>query len=304
MDHPTERKTHGHPMPRTGGIALWLAITLGQGLGWLNVPITSSEWVCLHGLALLGALDDRFSLRPFTKALVGFVVAVALAIPVAQAFAVDRPEVVLMSMHIATNPPWVVISLLVLWFWALPQSFNLIDGMNGLAIGLALITLFALQVGLGTGHGTFLLGVLIATFFLNWPRPKHFLGDCGSYFLGGFLGLLALKTKAFIYPSHALWVFAYPILDTALVILTRTILRRPIGLGDRNHYHHHWSRLLGKRAGWTVPILWLQGAALATRPLYLPGSALLAWGTLGLMLGQGAFFLYMAWRQSDSMGHG
>ena len=295
MDVPGPRKEHGRAVPRTGGIALWATMCLGQIFGWLKLPINPPEWICLHGLALMGLLDDHKSLSPRVKALVGLGLAFTLAIPMAQAYAADRTAVVLMGFYLPTAFPFLyTLPLLVLWFWALPQSYNLIDGMDGLATGLAMIVLLSLQMGMRTGHGVFLLGVLLATFALNWPRARHFLGDSGAYFLGGLLGLLALKTKALIYPSHALWIFAYPILDTALVVATRVANRKPLGMGDRNHFHHHWGRLLGTHSAWAVPILWLQGCALATRPLHFRGSEYIAWTALVLVLGQGLFFFFLA----------
>lgn len=290
MDVPEGRKTHGHPVPRTGGAALWGGVLVGQAMGWLGLPITTTEWICLHGLALLGFLDDRFSLRPAAKAFVGLAIAIALAVSAAHLFVAEHPSVVLMSIPIPTDPPWIVIGLLVLWFWALPQSFNLIDGMDGLVLGFSLCILLSLRIGLRSGSGTFLLGALLAVFVLNWPNARHFLGDCGAYFIGGLLGLVALKTKAFAYPSHALWIFAYPILDTTLVVLTRLFLRRPLGQGDRNHFHHHWAELLGRRGRWAVPILWTLGAAMAMRPQHFPGSGIIAWLAFWFMIISGTIF--------------
>lgn len=294
MDLPGPRKEHGKPTPRTGGIALWASVALGSAFGWLQLPIGGAEWGCLHGLALLGLVDDRFSLGARTKSMVGLALAFAMAIPLCQAYALDRPEIVLLGLHLPTRPMVFTLPLAALWFWALPQSFNLIDGLDGLVCGLSIIILLAFQMGLRTGHGTYLLGAVVATFLLNWPRARHFLGDTGAYFLGGLLAILAFKTKAWVYPSHALWIFAYPILDTTLVVLIRLLLRKPLGHGDRNHYHHHLSRLLGRRSRWAVPILWAMGAALAARPLYLAWSGPLAWSALWVMIGAGAWFCWRA----------
>jgi len=290
MDHPDSRKQHSHPIPRSGGLALWATLCLGQLAGLLNLPITPQEWLCLHGLALLGALDDRFSLSSRIKAMVGLGLALTLAIPVAHAFAVDRPLAVLMGIPIPTSPPFLIITLLTLWFWAVPQTFNLIDGMDGLAIGTSIIVLLALQLDFKSGQGVFLFGAVGGIFLLNWPKAFHFLGDCGAYLLGGLLALVALKTKAFIHPSHALWIFAYPILDTLQVIIIRLATHRPLGMGDRNHLHHHWARLLGRYSRWAVPILWVQMIALATRPLHFLGSGWIAGCSLILVLGQIFFF--------------
>lgn len=295
MDLPDERKHHGRPIPRTGGMALWAAVLLGQALGWIRLPISGSEWICLHALALMGALDDRHSLSPKVKALAGLGIAITLAIPVSYAFALDRPVAMLMRIAVPTNPPYLTLPLLVLWFWAVPQSFNLIDGLDGLATGLALLIAAFLLGGRGFTGAPFLMGALLAIFLLNWPRAFHFLGDCGAYFLGGLLGLLALRTRAFEFPSLALWVFAYPILDMALVIAIRFLRGHPIGGGDRNHLHHQWALILGDR--WTVPLLWLQAAALAVGPTGFPGSSWICWPALGLMVVQCAYFVRRSLRE-------
>lgn len=289
MDLPDGRKQHGRPTPRTGGVALWAAVVLGQAVGWLRLPVSGSEWICLHGLALMGALDDRHSLSARVKALVGLGLAFTLAIPVAQSFAMDRPVAMLMRIAIPTDPPLLTLPLLVLWFWALPQAFNLIDGLDGLATGLALLIATFLMGGRNFAGTPFLMGALAAIFLLNWPRAQHFLGDCGAYFLGGLLGLLALRTRAFEYPSLALWVFAYPILDMALVITIRFLRGHPLGGGDRSHLHHQLVAILGVR--WTVPLLWLQATALAVGPTGFPGSYWICWPALGLMVAQCAYFV-------------
>lgn len=292
IDSPGPRKLHLKPTPRTGGITLWFSLSLAQVLGWLHLPITTGEWLCLHGLALLGALDDRFSLSASVKAWTGLGLAITLAIPVAQAFALDRPVALLMKIPIPTDPPWFTLPLLVLWFWALPQAMNLIDGMNGLATGLALLAAAFMLVGGRFSGAPFLLGALLAVFVLNWPKAFHFLGDCGAYFLGGLLGLLALRTRAFVNPSLALWIFAYPIFDMTLVIIIRLFQGHPLGKGDRNHLHHQWSQVLGPRAGWAAPLLWLQAAALGVGPTGFPGSAYICWPALGIMVAQCGFFAY------------
>lgn len=294
MDLPNGRKHHELPTPRTGGVALWATVSLGQALGWIQLPISGREWICLHGLAVMGALDDRHSLSPRVKALAGLGIAFTLAIPVSYAFALDRPVAMLMRMALPTNPPYLTLPLLTLWFWALPQAFNLIDGMDGLATGLALLIAGFLLGGRGIPGTPFLMGALLAIFLLNWPKARHFLGDCGAYFLGGLLGLLALRTRAFEFPSLALWVFAYPILDMALVITIRFLRGHPLGGGDRSHLHHQWALILGER--WAVPLLWIQAAALAVGPTGFPGSSWVCWSALGLMVIQCAYFVRQSLR--------
>ena len=292
MDTPSGRKHHAEPTPRTAGLALWTA-TLGlQALGFLHLPIQRREWLLLSGFALLGLADDLWDLRARWKALAGLALGVGLGLSQALFLRSHLDQVTLLGLPLSTSL-WVTLPLLTLWFWSVPQAINLVDGANGLALGTALV-IFAGMVPFwpGSGSSMALGGILVGLLLMNWPRARHFLGDCGSLYLGALLALMVMRTVALPYPTLALWLFAYPILDTTLVVTTRWRLGRPLGEADRNHFHHHWGELLPKGFdGWVAPLLWAQAALIGFR-VYLSGPwSRAAWVGLALMLGQFGFFL-------------
>jgi UDP-GlcNAc:undecaprenyl-phosphate GlcNAc-1-phosphate transferase len=167
----------------------------------------------------------------------------------------------------------VTVPLLALWFWAIPQAFNLIDGVNGLSIGFSLLVLTVLAAVLGQAPaGGYLSGGLLALLVLNYPRARHFLGDCGSLMLGTLFAVLAAKAFAVQDANLLLWVFAYPAVDVSLVVAVRTWKRVPLGSADRSHLHHYLVDRLGKQKSWQVPLLLLGLALLPmTRALSFPG---------------------------------
>lgn len=302
LDHPTIRKTHLKATPITGGMALWIGCNALLAAGLIKLPLSWAEWVLINGFALLGALDDRLDLSAKMKARTTFLLALGLALSHALQLQQGMAVTVFLGIPIPTNPMY-TIPLLVLWFWAIPQTLNLIDGSNGLAIGTSLVILFRLMpFWPDSASSATLAGGLLALFVLNWPRSHHFLGDCGALFLGALLAVLTFKTVALPYPTLALWLFAYPILDTCLVVATRWRLGRPVIWADRNHLHHHWADLLGPRLGWLVPvILWSQAALLGFRAIRRPPWDRIAWIGLTFLLIQIFLFHLKAVRNRQTM---
>lgn len=235
MDHPDARKRHPEPTALTGGLALWAMVALGQLLGWLPLPLDRQDWLVVHGMALMGALDDRFGLRARWKALAGLLAALFLGLHAARDLLAHGGSVHVAYLDLPNRLAFTA-PLAVAWFWGIPQAFNLIDGLNGLALGLTALMLSLLGFGAGT-EGAFLFGAVLATLVLNYPRARHFLGDCGAFLLGTLLAVLALKRGLPAHPNLALWIFAYPILDVTLVVAIRLTLRRSLAEADHHHLH-------------------------------------------------------------------
>jgi UDP-GlcNAc:undecaprenyl-phosphate GlcNAc-1-phosphate transferase len=169
--------------------------------------------------------------------------------------------------------PVVTVPLLALWFWSVPQAFNLIDGINGLSMGfsLLLLSVFAGVLGYAPAGG-YLFGGLFAVLLLNYPRARHFLGDCGSLMLGTLFAVLSAKAFAVYDANLMLWMLAYPAIDVALVMAVRTWKGVPLGSADRSHLHHYLVDKLGMRRAWLVPLILLGFALLPmTRVLSFPG---------------------------------
>lgn len=263
MDLPSQRKRHGHPVPRVGGLALLTVLLIASALGWLKLNITLLEWCVVLSLGVIGLLDDRFNLRARWKALVGFALAVPLALVHTLDILHNGRELTLFGLNVPEHGA-IYFPLLLMWYWAIPQAFNLIDGLNGLSLGFSCLLLRALSVGpwsmLGSGV-TPLWGALVALLLLNYPRARHFMGDTGSLSLGGLFSILVLERALPYHRGLAFWLMAYPILDVTMVVLIRAYTRCPLSQADRNHMHH-WLQDLFKGRNWLVTLVLLALAGL------------------------------------------
>lgn len=258
LDEPGERRIHLAPTPRAGGIGVFLA-TLGvvsiatalfiedaSALRWIRGYATGATVILLVGVA-----DDRNGLRPIFK-LGGQLVACAAfhfitGLGVTNLFGVDLPI------------PLVVFATLF-WCAAIINGFNLIDGMDGLCAGLAIISgigVAALAAIRGDVTATLVMCALIGACagFLryNFHPARIFLGDAGSMFIGYTLAVIALGSVgkstvavAILVPCLAAGV---PLLDTLLAIWRRSVRRAIAGIDgdavrpsiatpDKDHLHH------------------------------------------------------------------
>jgi len=279
MDHPGERKIHRDPVPVAGGIAVFLGFHVACAVVFL-VPWKpfagqlSIEWwfrfIPLSiGVVTLGLLDDRLNLRPWIK-LAGqvFLAAAAYALGIR-----------LQNILGVVLPGWVDALATVVWFVALMNAFNLIDGVDGLATGIALIA--ATGIGLSLvfrgAPGDVLLfigfaGACLGFLRYNFYPASVFLGDTGSLFLGFTLAALAISTHSkasfMVGVGVPMLAVGVPLFDTLLAVWRRSmrhVLHHEAGEGgvlgidhgDEDHLHH---RLLRKGHG-QGQVAWLLYAA-------------------------------------------
>jgi UDP-GlcNAc:undecaprenyl-phosphate GlcNAc-1-phosphate transferase len=185
------------------------------------------------------------------------------------------------------HSPLLSLVLTALWIIAVTNSLNLIDGLDGLAAGIAFfVTVCVFVVSLIQGNyfvctlAITLAGALLGFLRFNFAPATIFLGDTGSLFLGFFLATLAIHTSqksstllAIVVPFVA---FGLPLLDTALTVLRRFLSGRPLFVGDRDHIHH---RLLQSRLTPRVAVLGLYALA----ALFSLGSLLIVHSTGNLI---------------------
>ncbi|GLH73044.1 hypothetical protein GETHLI_15460 [Geothrix limicola] len=279
MDRPDQtRKHHARPTPRTGGLALWAGLILIQVVGRPFFHLDWTEWVAIHVMAFTGLMDDRFNLKARYKAVAGLGVAVLLAFHMSQSLkAVD--QVPFLGVELPTHPIF-IFPLLMAWFWGVPQAYNLIDGINGLSMGLGALLLGIL--GLNLGHQPALFwGGLFGVLALNFPKPRHFLGDCGALMLGTLFAVLGMEAFALRDPNLLFWVFAYPIVDVCLVVSIRRWKGTPLSGADRSHLHHWMMDHVGGKAWRATPLLLCLGGLPMLRATSVPGNMVLS--SLGLV---------------------
>ena len=291
------RQVHESPLPRLGGVAIFLAFSLSMSV-WLGLSLIFPRLV--DGLApttllriyvpsclifCLGIYDDLYGAGPYLKFAVQ-------AIAAAMLFAGGMRILGLPVLFGQHTLPWFIgLLLTVLWVVAITNAFNLIDGLDGLAAGSALFSTMVFFIvslvthsWLGSLMSVTLAGAILGFLRFNFNPATIFLGDSGSLFIGFMLSALALagaqKAPTFVAVAIPVVSFGLPILETLLSILRRLISGRPIFTADREHIHHKLLQM-GFSHRQVVIVLYLVSAIFAMLSLFLlwpTGS------TLGLVL--------------------
>lgn len=251
LDHPNERSLHSRPTPRSGGVAIFVALGVSTGICSLGADLTPLLFGLGAGVGFVAALsflDDRKGL-PVSVRLPGHLVAAVLLVMGGLSLpALSLPGI---AWH---WPEWLgVFFSLVFLMWMI-NLYNFMDGMDGFAAGMTVIGFgtFAM-LGYLAGNTVFLtLNLLIvsatAGFLLfNFPPARIFMGDTGSSLLGLSAGGLSIfGAREGVFPFWvALLVFSPFIVDA-----TATLLRRLVH-GDQvwqAHKSHYYQRLV--QSGW------------------------------------------------------
>jgi UDP-GlcNAc:undecaprenyl-phosphate GlcNAc-1-phosphate transferase len=252
-DMKDERKIHTGDVPRLGGLGFSLAFVLAalvvsftapeSHFGFRFLPVICGMFLILF----FGIFDDFRPLAPRVK----------LAVQIIAALLVVIPGYTFHGLSFAGAPfladlSWLRYPVTVLWLVGLSNALNLIDGVDGLAGGIALLSAlsYALIFALPANSGSaVLLCVCLAAaaggflvFNLPVPRAKIFMGDGGSQFLGFMLAVLPLLNREsagrelpLFYAAALLMI---PILDTTAAVWRRLRDRRRIDSPDRSHIHH------------------------------------------------------------------
>ena len=247
VDQPGPRRWHKGVIPRTGGIALFVAFMAAAMLAqWLPVPRQDpKELTRFLGIALgmtflfvVGYLDDRYELRPGPQYL-----AQAVSGLIAIAFVVFIERV----MNPFTNtltifPYWFIVAFTLVWIMGMINTFNFLDGLDGLAAGVgAIVSLFLGIHMLREGQYSVallplaLLGATLGFLPFNVYPAKIFLGS-GAMTLGYAIATLGIAAGAKL--ALLLLVLAIPIVDVAWLIVSRLRTRQSIGQADRRHLHY------------------------------------------------------------------
>ena len=248
-DTPTLRKMHEGKIPTTGGISIFFATWLTSVIFIEALPRDTVTLLACAGLSLLlGAADDKLDLGAFKKITFQTAIALTFVISTGQVVtSLGSPISYLSPIELGTfSIPFTVVAIV-----GLVNAFNMIDGCDGLAASLVIISLLSLVFmaagGLSDPTRQILLLFLPSIFvflFFNFSNPKGlktFLGDGGSLCLGFIVAasFVEFSTLNILYdPSVVLWFAAIPILDFCTVIVRRKLLKRKIMAADRSHLHH------------------------------------------------------------------
>jgi UDP-GlcNAc:undecaprenyl-phosphate GlcNAc-1-phosphate transferase len=252
VDRPGERKIHKKPVPRVGGVAIFLAGLIGA----LPFLFENSETIGILAAGtfvfLIGFLDDMLDLSPKIKLsgqITGCLIMVLSGVKID--FVTD-----FISGHGLVALGLLTYPLTFLWVIGLTNTVNLVDGVDGLAGGIvfiALSTLLAVRLFMPPTQdpelmnnvlvlSASIMGGLLAFLKYNVYPASIFMGDSGAYFLGFMTAALSIAGAAkgsILFPLILpLIAFGLPVIDVFLAILRRYSKKVPIFQADKEHLHH------------------------------------------------------------------
>ncbi len=277
VDHAlSSRKVHKEPVPRLGGIAIvgaFYAPLVGllftdSSVGRLFFADERKALGLLVGgavIAMLGVYDDLKGAGAAEKFVVQFAVAGFVY------WAGFRIDELASPFGASVELGWLGLPFTMLWITGIVNAINLTDGLDGLAGGVAFVSVLTTFVA-AVVHGELLMalttaalaGAILGFLWYNFNPASIFMGDTGSMFLGFVLATSAIESHhksetavAIIVPVVALGL---PITDTLLAIVRRALRGSPLFRGDREHIHH---RLLALGLSHRRAVLVLYGASVA-----------------------------------------
>jgi UDP-GlcNAc:undecaprenyl-phosphate GlcNAc-1-phosphate transferase len=235
---PKTDRWHKKPTAMLGGVAIWLSVIISVQF---FIPHTVYSWVLLRAstfLFVVGLVDDIVHIKPYQK-LIGQILGSAYVIYYGLALPWTSSVVVNMA-------------LAIFWLIGITNAINLLDNMDGLASGIAVIAAGFLALSfVNTNQQVEALmmvafaGALLGFLIYNSNPASIFMGDCGSMFVGFFLASSALvnvsggRSRSFL-PVLAvpILVLFIPIFDTTFVTVLRKLSGRAASQGGRDHTSH------------------------------------------------------------------
>ena len=263
VDIPHGRHDHAKPTPRGGGIAIIIAffvVAFALSMGGSGHP---KLFALLRGFAapsavimITGLIDDRYELPSWIKLLAQIVVGV-MAYYLNSGF---------YEMFGYVFPLWLGLPLTVFWVVGVINAFNLIDGLDGLAAGLACVSSLILAAWgiVSSGNPAYVAlslifcGACLGFLIFNFSPAQIFMGDTGSMFLGLFFALLCNRYASHSVTASSLLVpllaIGVPVIDVFLAVWRRVMRRisnpeaSGIMSGDHDHLHHRLMSRLGSKS--------------------------------------------------------
>lgn len=273
IDTPTEdRKIHKRSVPTIGGIIIYAGTLFAYTL-WYNIDdmiyydkilqsIKEFKLIIATSLILffVGVKDDIIGTAAVKKLFAHIIVALILVL---------MGDIRITGLHgifgVYDIPYWGSVFISIFTYVVVVNSFNLIDGVDGLAAGVGFLSCCAFGVWFifakefpYAALAFSLAGALLGFLIFNFSPAKIFMGDSGSLVIGMFICVLAIKMIEYpIQQLDSFWVniskpvfaistLAYPLLDTLRVFIIRAVKGQSPFAADRNHMHH---KLLDCRFG-------------------------------------------------------
>ena len=245
------RHTHTKPVPRLGGVAICMTFLLAavayiplSPVFHVGFSLRNYFGIVVPVLLIfaMGVYDDLKPLQPKVKVAIEALAAIILY---AGGFGIHY----FYSLTDGILGKAIDLPITILWILLITNAFNLIDGLDGLAAGAALVSAITILIAAVVGHNslvTFLVVAFIGSIIGFLPFNRHpasiFMGDSGSLFIGFLLSALSIavahRATTIAGVAIPLLAFGLPILDVSLALLRRAVRRRPLFRGDTDHIHH------------------------------------------------------------------
>ena len=246
MDIPKdERRVHKKPIPRFGGIAIYIGLMAALALFAVEEKGISSIMIGCTMIYILGLVDDLKNLRPLVK-FIGQIVCAAVVY--AMGVRIDFITNYFGPGNMAFGDVACCV-VTILWLVAITNAVNLIDGLDGLAAGISAIS--ALCIGyVAYIHGQYVptlammavAGAALGFLPYNFHPAKIFMGDSGSELLGFSIAAISIlgtvKSATIVVLVIPALVLGLPIFDTLMAIVRRLAKHQSIGTADKEHLHH------------------------------------------------------------------
>ena len=314
VDHPDgSRKLHHRPVPKLGGIAVfcgfYLAIAValpyweGTAAAAAAASLASRCFLPALLILFLGIADDLWPVKPWMKVAIQIVAALLIC---------WHPDLRIAKL---SNPFGMTIGgigilsvpLTVVWIVLITNAFNLVDGVDGLASGVAFVSiacLFLAAIQLPDSYVPLLIaplaGALMGFLRYNFAPASIFLGDSGSLSIGFLIAVISLagetKSSAAIAVAAPLLSLAVPLLETGVSMLRRFLRGQPLSQGDSSHIHHQLLKR-GFSARRAALVLYAGAALFGAASLLLVDSTRVVGGLVTIVL------VIVAWLGIQQLGY-
>ena len=248
IDVPKDtRRVHKSPIPRLGGMAIFIAFLLSVVL---FADITRQVRGVLIGsviIVIIGVFDDIMPLRAYIKLIFQIVAALVAVYHGVVIEIFSNPFVFSSTEYVFLG--YLAFPITVIWIVAITNSFNLIDGLDGLAVGVSTISAIVMLVISFMVSDTniaiilaALTGACLGFMPYNFNPAKIFMGDTGALLLGFVLATVSIlglfKFHAVVSFSAPFLILAFPLVDTAFAFFRRLLKGKNPMSPDRGHFHH------------------------------------------------------------------
>ncbi len=272
IDVPKDaRRVHDHPIPRLGGLAIFYGFLISiLCFATVDTQLKGIIIGCLIIVAV-GIVDDVKQLSAKVKFVLQIVTAVIVVLHGVTIKYISVPSFIVEGGIL--NLGFMSIPITIVWIVGVTNAVNLIDGLDGLAVGVSSIATFSLffiailtseiQIAVVTAA---LAGACLGFLPYNFNPAKIFMGDTGSTFLGFMLSVICIQGlfKGYVIISFIVpfLILGLPIFDTGFAIVRRIWNKKPIMAPDRGHLHHRLMDM-GFSQKQTVAILYVIASILA-----------------------------------------